>query len=119
MARSKRAVAGTVGDLFDAFCHSGQIRIVFVNKYFPFRPANKIVQFPFGLNHSFERAESFQMGASHIGNNTVIGRHDFYQFLNIARTAGAHFDNGHFVFVRQAKQGKRYSDMIVQVPFGV
>lgn len=33
--------------------------------------------------------------------------------------AGSHFDHSHFVVVRQAEQGERYADMVVQVAFGV
>ena len=59
------------------------------------------------------------MGTPDIGDNPVVRLCDVDQLFDVARMAGAHFDHSHFVVVRQAEQGERYADMVVQVAFGV
>ena len=59
------------------------------------------------------------MGASDVGDNSVVRVYDIDQLFDIARMAGSHFDHGHFVVVRQAEQGEGNADMVVQIAFGV
>ena len=59
------------------------------------------------------------MGTPDIGDNPVVWLCYVNQLFDIARMAGSHFDHSHFVVVRQAAQGERYADMVVQVAFSV
>ena len=76
----------------------------------------KVIKFSFGLYHSFERTETFQMSFAYIGNDTTVRFYDFTEKLDFSRMVGTHFDDGKVVFRFQAEQGGGYTDVIVQIP---
>ena len=78
-------------------------------------PAQIVVQFAFSPDDTFERAESFQMRFSYIGDNSIIGFGYFHQFLNVAGMAGAHFHYAEFVLCFQVEKGERHADRVIQI----
>ena len=59
-----------------------------------------VIQLGFGVHDAFERTESLQMGATDIGDETVVGFGYIDEFLDISRVGGTHLDDGHLVCTR-------------------
>ena len=110
----------SVTDAGQAGSNLVQIRILVLDEdgsisLFP----QEIIQFSFGANDSFERAESLKMGLPHIGNDPVVRLGNVNQGLDFSRMISPHFDDRHLMLRLQAQQCQRHSDMVVEVSLRV
>ena len=87
----------TVGNTFQVFV------VTVKEDGSPGRSAQVVIHLALGVDNSLERAESLQMGQSHVGNESIIRFGNIYQFLDVARVIGPHLHDGHLVFTREAK----------------
>lgn len=115
-----QTAVGAVIDGVQAPGHFAQVGIVVMDEDGRVAvAAQEVEEFAFGTHHSLERAEAFQMGLAHVGDESVVGFGDVHQFLDVAGVAGSHFYDGQFVLGAQAQQGEGHADVVVQVAFGV
>ena len=113
-------VLTAVGNLVESVGYLFQVGVVVMDKDGSFFPRPQIVvHLSFGLDDSFKRAESLQMGFSYVGNDPVVRFGYLYQLLDVSRVAGTHFHHGKVVFRAQAKQGEGNTDVIVQISQGI
>ena len=75
----------------------------------------EVIEFSFRLDNSLERAESFQVSFTHIGDNTIIRFGYFTKKLDFSLMIGSHFNNGEVMFRFQPEQSRGHADVIVEV----
>ena len=117
MADGKGPVMLPVGNLFQSVGYAHQVFVVLIDEHRPAGMAEVVVELSFRMQHTFERAETFQMGTADVGNQAVVGRRDMYQLFDVARMAGTHLHDSHLVVGRQAEQREGHPDLVVQVAF--
>ena len=76
---------------------------------------NMVIQGAFRGNDILIRAETFQVGMSDIGNDSIIRIGDVTKHFNFTRVVGAHLHDAELGIFIHGKQGEGYSDMIVQI----
>ena len=82
-------------------------------------PADVRIQFGFRAHDPLKRTEAFQVGFADIGDQPTIGVDDVAQHRNLSGMVGARFHHRDVVRRREAQQGERHTDVIVQVALGV
>ena len=76
------------------------------------------VDFAFGSDDAFERAETGKVRRGDVGNQRHVRAGKRCQHRDFAGMVRAHFDYRIAVFVTQAQQGERHADVVVQVADG-
>ena len=61
--------------------------------------AQEVVELALGLDDTLERAETLQVGASYVGDESAVGFGCLHQRLDVAGVRGAHLDDGNVVVV--------------------
>ena len=97
--------------------HAAQFLVVNIQEYLVRCPLDVVVQFPFGLFHSLEAAESEQVSLAYIGYEPEVRKADGHEFLYVAGMACPHFYDGYFRLVIDFQEGKGYTYTVVQVSF--
>ena len=57
------------------------------------------------------------MGLAHISHKTIVRKSNLYKFADVTRVARAHLDHGKLGLRIDFQQGKRHSDIVVQIAF--
>ena len=68
--------------------------------------------------HPLRAAESFEVGASDVGEDAVVGLGDRGQQRNLAAGAGAHLHDAELGLASHGQQGQRHADVVVEVAPG-
>ena len=89
--------------------------IVLVDEDAPARSAEKVVELAFGADDTLERSETFEMRSADVGDQATIRAGDSAEVAYLAGVVRAHFDDGHLVRLREAKQREGYADVVVEV----
>src|SRR5690606_18406002 len=74
-----------------------------------------IIEFAFSFSNSFQAAKSFQMSLPNIRDQSVTRLSKTAKKFNFFLMIGAHFNYRNFAIRSDSQQGKRYTDMVVQV----
>ena len=101
-----------------AACDGGEVLVVFVDKDAATRGAEEIVELALGADDALERSEAFEVRTADVRNQSAVRTGDGAELTNLAGVVGAHFDDGHLVHLREAKQCEGYADVVVEVALG-
>ena len=80
--------------------------------------AQKIVQLSFPFFHPLRSPETFQVGLTRIGDDTVGGEGIFTIAFDLLLVVGAHFDDGELGIFFYGENSERDADVVVQVALG-
>ena len=76
------------------------------------------VEFRFGVYHTLEGAEAFEVRATDIGDESAVGIGDTAEEFNLPRMVGAHFHDGQFRSFGDGEQRQRHAEVVVEVALG-
>jgi hypothetical protein len=99
-------------------CDSREVLVVFVDKDAATRGAKEVVELALGADDTLERSESLEVRTADVGDQATVWSGDGAEVANLAGVIRAHFDDGHLVRLREAKQRKGYADVVVEVALG-
>ena len=98
--------------------HTGQYRIIRIDKGRTAVRSEPIVQLAFGILDSFETAESEQVCLTHVRNQTIVRIADGHEPCNVLRMARTHLYHCELRIRSYRKEGKRYTYIVVEVTLG-
>ena len=99
-------------------CHLHQVFVVGIDEDESIVGCKEVVKLALGLLHSLETAETLQVSTTYVGNHTTSRFHVLYEFLDVARMGGSHFDDGNFMLGVQTEEGLGHAYVIIEVALG-
>ena len=96
-----------------------QMWVVVVDEDCTLIVTQEVVEFTFGTDDTLERTESFEVGTTHVGDESVVGTDDFNEGFDFARMVGSHLNDGYVVVFCKLKEGLGYPDMVVEITLGI